>query len=154
MNEKKVLLSCAIAVSFMGFEASWAKPMPAPTKEGAFNSKYILIAEYVGYVPNQRKIEYFQPPFAEYKVLRVLKGDERPHTLKLRYDFSDGSACIAPKPWEFNKQLMPNLKTKWLLFLVGKNSGNIFSSYRGTFGRIEATKQNILEVEAFLKRSR
>ena len=128
--------------------------MLAPTKDDAYNSPHIVLAEYLDYLPNKEGTAYFAPPIARYKIIRILKGEQVPQTLKLRYDFSDGTACIAPKKWEFNDKFMPEPKSKWLLFLQGKNKSQIFSSYRGPFGRMKASKQNVTEAEASIRKNK
>lgn len=147
----KTLWFLTVAVFFL-FVCSfgYAKPMPAPTKEEAYKSQVIVIAEYLGY-KSHGKIDYFRGPIAQYKTIRVLKGDA-PASLNVRHDFSDGSACIAEVGWKFTDNLMPKKGSKWILFLKNDNFAKEWTTYRGDFGRWKAKLENIKEVESSLSK--
>ena len=131
--------------------SSWAKPLPAPTEEEAYRSEFIVIAEYLGYRA-QGEIGYFRPPLARYRVIRVLKGTGLPGILRVHHAFQDGSADLAPAGWRFSEGMMPEQGSRWILFLERSEGPGIFTTYRGDFGRREATEGNVERVEAALRR--
>ena len=128
----------------------WASPMFAPTKEEAFRSPLIVIGEYQGYKP-RGEINYFRGPIARYKVIEVMKGSPMSKILDVRYDFQDGSACLAPEGEKFTKDWMPPVGSRWVLFLNKDKGEMYFSTYRGDFGRWPATEANIKEVNRAFK---
>ncbi len=129
----------------------FAKPMLAPTKDQALNVPFIAIAEYIGY-KSEGKVGYFNGPIARYRIIRLLKGDNLPEVLDLRYDFTDGSACLAEAGWKFTEDLMPKKSSRWILFLEKDAQMKYWTTYRGTFGRWDASSGNIQEVESALSR--
>lgn len=147
-----LILSIAF-ICFLGYSSVFAKPMPAPTKGEAFKSSLIVIVEYTGY-KSEGKIDYFGGPIAQYKLVRVLKGINAPKVFDVRYDFTDGSACIAEVGWKFTENLMPQKGSKWILFLNKDTQTKHLTTYRGPFGRWEANSGNITEVENVLKREK
>ncbi|NQU99520.1 MAG: hypothetical protein HQ538_02180 [Parcubacteria group bacterium] len=130
---------------------SSAKPMNVPTKKEAYKSEFIVIGEYIGYQAKEG-ISYFQGPVAKFKTIRILKGVGLPKTLNIRYDFHDGSACIHLEDWKFSKSIMPKSGSLWILFINKDKENKVFITYRGDFGRWEATKENIAEAEKALKK--
>ncbi len=130
-------------------KSSWAKPMPAPTKTEAYKSEYIVIGEYIDYQAKE-EINYFQGPIAKFKTIRILKGIDFPGILNIRYDFHDGSACLPLEGWVFSKDIMPKSGSFWILFLNKNKEYEVFTTYRGDFGRWEATEENIAELEKAL----
>jgi len=130
---------------------SWAKPMFAPTKAEAYKSEYIVIGKYIGYQAKE-EINYFQGPIAKFKTIRILKGINLPGIFNIRYDFHDDSACLPLKGWVFSKDIMPKSESAWILFLNKNKEYEIFTTYRGDFGRWEATEENIAEVEKALEK--
>jgi hypothetical protein len=124
-----------------------AKPMPSPTlDDGVTRSKTIVVVKYQGYRASG-KIDYFGGPVAEYKVVRTLKGTA-PGTLSVRYDFQDGSACLAESDWKFSPSMMPKVGSQWILLLTTDTEPAV--TYRGDFGRIPYTTENLTKIKAEL----
>ncbi len=147
---KKLALSIAF-ICCLGYSSVFAKPMSAPTKKEAFKSSLVVIVEYTGY-KSEGEIDYFGGPIAQYKLVRVLKGPNALKVFDVRYDFTDGSACIAEVGWKFTENLMPQKGSKWILFLNKDSQVKYLTTYRGSFGRWEANAENIIEVENALKK--
>ena len=148
---KSFLILSSILTLFIS-NYSESKPMPSPTMQEALNSKIIIIGEYRGHETLFfKKIDYFNGPIAIYEKIDVLKGKNIPNIVKVRYDFSDGSACIAEENWKFSKKLMPRIGSKWILFLNPEKERKIFTTYRGDFGRMETTSKNVKKIKKYLE---
>lgn len=111
-----------------------AKPMGPATLERALASPLILLASYESCDPEGAS--YFGGVATKYKVIKVWKGKipKGPKSLQISYAFTDGSACIAPKPWVFSKKMLPKPGATFVLFLTPAQPG-IYRTYRGTYGR-------------------
>ncbi|MBF0484899.1 MAG: hypothetical protein HQL16_00130 [Candidatus Omnitrophica bacterium] len=138
-------------ILFWGCSLVFAEPMFAPTKEQAFKSQLIAIVEYSGY-QLLGKIDYFSGPVARYKIIRILKGANVSKALDVRYDFTDGSACLPEVGWKFSEDLMPKKGSRWILFLNEDSPMKYWATYRGPFGRWSADFKNTLEVENALSK--
>lgn len=140
---------------FLLVENIYSKPMSAPTIEEAIeSSEYILVAEYSEYSKRwQHKISYFYGPRATYRVNQILKGNSTlPKAIQVRYDFQDGSPCIESEKWRFDEKVMPQKGSRWILFLKSKgNEEDIWETYRGDYGRWEATDENFNKIKNQLK---
>jgi hypothetical protein len=111
-----------------------AKPMAAPTLEGALRSPLIMLARYESCEP--KGATYFGGVSATYTPLEVWKGKLPKGTkdrLAVGYAFTDGSACIAPKDWKFSSKLMPKQGATFVLFLTP--AGKAYRTFRGGYGR-------------------
>lgn len=130
---KKLLL--AFLFSCFAIPTAEAEPMPEATLEDYCNTAAIVEAEYVSYKPYRadEEISYFGTPLATYKVTKLVHGKTTPATLEVRYDFQNGSACLAPSDWKFSESLMPKRGSKWLLLLQEFNGG--YATFRGDEGR-------------------
>jgi hypothetical protein len=148
---KKSLIIMSL-LFFVGSSFVLASPMFAPEKDRAFSSQLIAIVEYAGYKLDGQ-VGYFNGPIGEYKIIRLLKGAHVSGILDVRYDFTDGSACIAETGWKFTEDLMPEKGSKWILFLDKDNQMEYWTTYRGSFGRWDANPENIQEVENALNRA-
>ncbi len=120
-----------------------AKPMAAPKlEEGVKNSSQIVVAQYLGY--RTGPVDYFQGATANYQVKLFLKGPKTPGLLAIRYSFQDESGCVEPKGWKFSPNLMPKPGSSWILLLQPPGT------YRGDFGRIPYTPENLKLVKSSL----
>lgn len=120
--------------------------MPSPTlAQGVEQCPLIVVARYQGYQASA-KVDYFQGVTANYKVVRTLKG-KADGRLTVRYDFQDGSACLADPNWKFQPTMMPEKGSTWILLL---RSSEPASTYRGDFGRLKSTAENLKRIEALL----
>lgn len=147
---------CAVLVlcySFVFLQTSSSSPMMAPTvQEAVDQSQYIVVGEYSGYSSDSHPIDYFYGPQASYRIVEHLKGEKLQGKIVIRYDFSDGSACIAPEDWAFSGQMMPKKASRWILFLQNSdNAGKVWNTYRGDYGRWPATQENLDQIRGLLK---
>ena len=80
-------------------------------------------------------------------------------TVELSYAFTDGSACIEPNEggtptFTFSETMMPAAGSRRILFLLPQDPGEKTASprttYRGDYGRWEATPENLAKVRAAL----
>lgn len=155
MKAKYLLFGIAAILLISNFDSPvLGKPMISPTPEDAAERcELIVIAEFVNYRP-RGKIGYFSGPIANYKILQVLKGNPLKGIIRVRYDFEDGTPCIAPEGWKFSNDLMPSKASKWILFLVGKtDDAKAYKTYRGDYGRRPASEENIQKVISLLDNS-
>lgn len=127
----------------------YSSPMLAPTLEEAVNCKTIVVAEYIGF-ENKPGIKYFggAKVKAFYRVTEIIKGQSIEEYIKLRYDFSDGSACLPPEDWKFTSKMMPKKGSLWVLFLKGIDDNGRYETYRGDYGRWQANEKNIRDVKS------
>jgi hypothetical protein len=111
------------------------EPMAPASIREACSSESVVEAEYLRFSSNT-PISFFDGPIAGYRVIRVINGKTTAEEIAIKYDFHDGTACIEPSGWNFSDELMPLPNSKWLLFLKA-SSDNMYTTYRGDFGRIE-----------------
>lgn len=76
----------------------------------------------------------------------VSVGGEMSPSVRILYAFHDRSACIEPEDWTFDENSMPAKGSRWILFLETE-MGGAWQTYRGDYGRREATESNIDEVK-------
>jgi hypothetical protein len=104
------------------------------------------------------EFDYFEPPYGEFKVEQILKSPphethQRMHvgdTVRIPYHFHDLSACVAPHDWKFSSSMMPKKGTRWILFLKSGDAHfgqSVYETYRGNFGRLPDTPENLSSVK-------
>jgi len=123
---------------FCFLSAAEAEPIAAPSFDAlCAETKNVIVAEYQSYEPSSptQPISYFDPPVAVFKRLQTVAGDETASEVRVRFDFHDGSPCMAPSEWKFEQGQMPQRGARFILFLTEKNDKGTYSSYRGDFGR-------------------
>jgi len=127
-----------------------AKPKDAPTLEGAINRcETVVIAKYKGYENPYAELEdinYFTGPIATYEIIGYIKGNPLPREIEVGYCFDDGNSAEKPKNWAFNESLMPEKDSTWILMLEKSPTGEL-TTYRGSYGRLEATERNIKKIK-------
>lgn len=146
-------ISCGLfTVLLLGMATTaTAKPMPAPTLSQAVRYPHVVVCEYAGAEANE-KSTYMGGVTAKYKPVTILAGGDLPTTFSVNYQFHDGSGCIVPPNWTFREKVMPKKGSKWTLFLKpGAKIGSSFQTYRGSFGRMPATDENLAKVRELLK---
>ena len=149
---RKTIPGLVLAAILAYATSSVGKPMPSPQKEHAYNSSHIAVCEYVGYKHDQKQTpDYFSGPIAQYKVQQILQGELLSTMVEVKYDFHDRSPCLAPPNWAFSKDRMPEIGSKWILFLTRQPKSKTFETYRGNFGRWEATDPIVLETKKALR---
>lgn len=145
-----------------------AKPMASASLEEAVRSPHIVLVSYQTHEqPTGRSDEdiYLSGLKATYKLESVLKqtsqgtdkhaaAEFKPGTnLNVRYLVHDLSPCMADRSFHFSKSLLPSKGSKWILFLNAKDNDNVWQTYRGSEGRLEATDSNVKKVKALLNRA-
>jgi len=167
----------AMAMASLGHNLL-AKPLPPPSADEALDSPWIVTATYTGYkrdalasatsqdpnsnsdpflthAPNlSEKGDYWLPIIAYYRIDNIIKSPQksvRPTEIKVDFSFDDNSICIQPENWHFRESMMPEKGSKWILFLKDKDSLEVFKTYRGDYGRWEATRDNLQKVREGLK---
>ncbi len=140
---------------------SVAKPMNSPTLEEGAKSKWIVVGTYIDYKnPGNEKVTDLGNVVAHYKVDKILKGAAiADKEIDVVYDFSDGSACIPSRDWQFSSKMMPKPGSKWILLLdKGSQSEvwkqykhlDVYTTYRGDFGRLEDSNVNVSKITALI----
>ena len=133
----KLLLYLSILLAFACCNPALSKPMPPPSFETAVKQSAVVVADYKSCFDID-KVDYFSGVNCRFKIARVLKSEEKlkvkaGDVIKVNYQFDDGTACIAPKPWKFAESMMPSKGTSMILFLNAK-SESVFRTYRGLYG--------------------
>jgi len=124
--------------------------MPAPSLSSALETCDVVLAEFVSR-PAGEKPDYFRGVTCKYRVLDVIRkrlSNSEIRTgkiVKVLYEFHDRSACLAPEGWRFSSEMMPAKKSRWIL-LIEKERNDRYYTYRGGFGRLPATTENIRRV--------
>jgi len=119
----------------------------AKSFENAYTySEFIGILVYEGYDKSDA-ITFFHPPIAHYHIETILRGPKLNREFPVRYEFHDKTAKEKPKDWKFSEDLMPKKGSKWLLFAPAAIPTNgAFETFRGSFGRMEATPDNLDQI--------
>lgn len=152
---KRIYLSLSVISIFMLLcAAAFAKPMMAPTLEEAIaHCDAVVLCEYSSFEERQ-DISYFNPPAAAYKVkefLLPMKDAALTAEVKVTYSFHDGSACLEEAGFKFDASKMPKAGSEWILLLQKKSASGAFETYRGDFGRLPATPENIEKSKSLIK---
>ena len=115
------------------------------TLDNAFWSEAIVIAIYTGYEKEKgNDITFFRPPKAIYHIEKRLKGPPLGSTLPIRYEFHDKTGASRPDNWKFDESMMPKKGSKWIIFIPNcVPIDGMMDTYHGSFGRLEATDDNL-----------
>jgi tetratricopeptide (TPR) repeat protein len=115
--------------------------------ENAFRySEWIGICEYRGYV-KKADTSYFNPPTANFYWTKCLKGPPLNHDLPVKFRFCSKDGEKMPAGWKFDAEKMPTRGSQWLIFIPNAVPvGGAFDTYKGSYGRQEATEANVGEV--------
>lgn len=153
--KNRIFFSLSVISIFMLLcSAAFAKPMMAPSlEEGIEQCDAVALCEYSSF-EDRKDISYFNPPAAAYKVkefLLPLKDEAATAEVKVRYSFHDGSACLEEAGFKFDASKMPKAGSEWILLLQKKSAGDVFETYRGDFGRLPATPENIEKSKSLIK---
>ena len=178
----KLTIILSVLVSLWTLNPSYAKPMLSPTDTDAAGANFIVVAVYLGHAPVSKGDQsdnqnlYFAGVDAQYKVESVLKKSNDPivsklslnRTIRVNYAFHDGSACLAPPDFKLDlsktqsasgkatvgsRAYLPEVNSRWILFLNPTGSFNQFSTYRGDYGRWPVTAENMKKVQSLLQSS-
>lgn len=113
-----------------------SKPANEPSLDALCQVASIVEAEYENFErdPKAGIIDYFHPPLAKFKFLRLVHGKAVPAEFFIFYSFDDGSACLMPEGWKFSEDLLPKPGSRWFLFLT-EGQEKLHKTYYGDFGR-------------------
>ncbi len=160
------LTACAYLIS-VGASFGFISPASAEQTADPYYCESILVGEYIGCNKDAKdwkdSVTFTTPPTAYFRIVEVLKGlpistetvktpfDPR---IQIIYDFGDGEAT-QPKDWKFDESMLPELGSKWILFIPNAvRTGNLraFETFDGSLGRIEFNRDNIekVHVEVYL----
>lgn len=125
----------------------YTKSKQALTYENAFKySEFIGICSYQGY-DSADGITFYHPPIAHFRIEKILKGPKLNRAMPIRFEFHDKSDGEPEKGWKFSADKMPKPGSKWLLFTeMAIPTNGAFETYRGSYGRQEATEENLDKV--------
>lgn len=124
-----------------------AKPMPAASlEEGLTQSPYVVVATFESI--DSRGADFLRGTESQFIVTQVLKGKIPKGPLTLSYSFHDNTPCLPIKGWKISQETLPQKGSKWILILSNKDPKA--STYRGSFGRLPYTKQNLNKVGKLL----
>ncbi len=133
-----------------GKDVNVQKSKAAKSFENAFSySEFIAICTYESY-EKADDISFFNPPRAHFRIDKILKGPNLNRAMPVRFEFHDKTATEKPQGWEFSDSMMPKKGSKWILFtdaaIPTETAQNSFETFRGNYGRMEATKENLDEI--------
>ncbi|MBS1994024.1 MAG: hypothetical protein JSS83_26110 [Cyanobacteria bacterium SZAS LIN-3] len=113
-------------------------------------SEWIGVCEYRGYqAPKNQKILFHNPPTANFYWTEWIKGPPLNHHLPVKFKFYEYDGAPMPAGWTFGPDKMPKIGSKWIIFIpnaVPVEGG--FDTYKGSFGRQEATDENLGKILA------
>ncbi len=133
-----------------GTDVNVQKSKSAKSFENAFSySEFIGICTFENYEKSD-DISFFNPPRAHFHIDKILKGPNLNKEMPVRFEFHDKTATEKPEGWEFSDSMMPKKGSKWILFtdaaIPTQTAQNSFETFRGNYGRMEATKENLDEI--------
>jgi hypothetical protein len=130
---------------------------PEPTAsiddvEWAFRvSEFIGICEYRGY-EKQQQTSYDNPPTANFRLVKRLKGPPGNSDMKVRYLFDNQPSSVATDAWKFGDDKMPTVGSRWIIFIPNYvQSEKAYETYKGARGRKEATDENLGRIYATIE---
>jgi len=149
----QISMRFGIAVTLLSLAGlGLAKPMLPPTPEQAVESPLVLVTDYVSHDAAPTPT-YFGGTIAEYQVRTVLKGQFSDKTIRIRYEFHDGTPCMEEPGWNFSDKLMPKPNSQWILFLrPGEKAEDPYRTYRGDYGRWGMNEVKLQTVQGLLKK--
>jgi tetratricopeptide (TPR) repeat protein len=119
-------------------------------------SEFIGICTYEGF-EKSKDISFFRPPIAKFHIEQVLKGPPLNRNMPLRYEFHDkiGDSMQVPAGWKFGPDKMPKIGSRWLIFIQNAvPRQGAFDTYHGTYGRQEASEENLNQIYAIIEAHR
>ncbi|MBP6745478.1 hypothetical protein KA344_09585 [bacterium] len=130
----------------------YTKSKKALTYENAFKySEFIGICSYRGYDKSD-SITFYHPPIAQFRIEKILKGPKLNRAMPVRFEFHDKSDGEPDKAWKFSLDKMPKPGSKWLLFTeMAIPTNGVFETYRGSYGRQEASAENLDKIYKVLE---
>lgn len=142
-NEVKVFKPAAIPyVDPDGL--TFRKSSKALSYENAYKyCEFIGICTFESYDKSD-DITFYHPPVARFRIEKILKGPKLNRAMPVRFEFHDKSDSEPDKDWKFTADKMPTKGSKWLLFSeMAIPTNGAFETYRGNYGRQEATPENL-----------
>ncbi|MBS2006685.1 MAG: hypothetical protein JST01_06570 [Cyanobacteria bacterium SZAS TMP-1] len=148
-----------------GIEVLWdSKEPPSPTTDPEISQTRALeeafqASEWVGRVRYLRyetrgKVTLTNPPTAIFAPITCFKGPPISHNLTILFEFDPPETKEKQDNWKFNESMMPGPKSEWIIFIPNAVlvPGKGFITYRGSFGRMEATQKNVEALYAVIRR--
>ncbi len=114
-------------------------------KELVSKSNFIALAYYDGY--DQDSVKSY-PPHASFKLVQILIGKGCCKTrLPIRFVRSENISEVAPSQWQFNKKDMPEIGSRWIIFLeqLQPHAGG-FDTCRGSLGRVAYSNETLIKI--------
>jgi tetratricopeptide (TPR) repeat protein len=121
--------------------------------ENAFRqSEWIGICEYRGF-EKKDNIGFYNPPTANFYLVKRLKGPPSQKDLPLKFKFYDHAGMKPPDGWKFGPDKMPKPKSQWIIFIPNfvPIAGQGFDTYKGDYGRQEANEKNLGEIYSIIE---
>jgi hypothetical protein len=139
-----------------GVSVLWDSTEPPPTKterqkeQASSLENTFRASEWVGKVRYLRyetrgKVTLANPPSATYASIKCFKGPLIFSNLTLLFEFDPPETEEKRNRWKFNEAMMPAPGSEWIIFIPNAVPvpGKGMSTYRGSFGRMEATAENL-----------
>jgi len=122
------------------------------TYEAAWSaSEWIGECEYVGY-DKQDNISFNNPPTAQYLWVKCFKGPPL-QRVPVKFEFEPNGQGKEPDGWKFGEHLMPEKRSHWIIFIPkAVPVQGSFRTYLGSYGRQEATKENLDKLMAVIEK--
>ena len=171
MKTKSSALILAIALSFCSVTAdakpmsdASLEPMPAASLGGAAQSPYVVLASYLGSESVKGRSNediYLSGWTTSYRIESVLKKSSELDAKADGHSIGSGkeinvchvvhdlTPCLADETFRFSSKLLPPKRSRWILFLVGKNK-DVWQTYRGHVGRLNASESNIKKAQELI----
>jgi hypothetical protein len=128
------------------------KEHPSTMAEACRQSESIVIADYLGYQPNE-KGSFNDPPHPSFEVVQVLKGPQPTSKLIVQSEFPDPPSTLQGPTQVSPEYPVPKQGARFILFIVHKvRSDGVRETYNGSFGRLPANEANISAVKSELAR--
>jgi tetratricopeptide (TPR) repeat protein len=128
-----------------------SRPIGSDYESAFLKSEWIGICEYRGY-EKKENILFNNPPTAQFYWTKCLKGPPLNHDMPVKFKFYEYDGQPKPAGWKFSEDKMPKKGSKWLIFIpnaVVVPGG--FDTYRGSYGRQEATEDNLGTIYAIIE---
>jgi hypothetical protein len=114
-------------------------------------SESVSIATYDGW-RREPDVHFNDAPVALFHITRILKGPPLNKDIPIRYEFHDLINKSMPPGWKFDEATkMPKKGSSWILFIeTGMAKNGAYETYQGSYGRLEATDENLNKLYAVL----
>lgn len=149
----------------LGVNVLWDSKEPPPTiaerqkEQASALENTFRSSEWVGRVRYLRyetrgKVTLANPPSATYVPIECFKGPPICSNLTILFEFDPSETQEKRDNWIFNESMMPDPQSEWIIFIPNAVPvpGKGFSTYRGSFGRMKATAENLEALACIIAR--